>query len=107
MAIVTFLIIGWILSWFKFNKLFIQAFKELFELEITNASYSIILFSLLTFREIKRVDQPDVSFDGIRYFVDQVIPVLQKRGLFHEDYEETTLRDHMGVSYQYGLSNGK
>ena len=36
--------------------------------------------------------QPDVSFGGIRNFVDQVIPILQKRGLFHEDYEGTTLR---------------
>jgi hypothetical protein len=46
MAIVTFLIIGWILSWFKFNKLFIQAFKELFKLEITNASYYFVFFCL-------------------------------------------------------------
>jgi hypothetical protein len=75
--------------------------------EMTIKYISITLFSLLTFRKIKRVDQPDVSFNGIRYFVDQAIPVLQKRGLFHEDYEGTTLRDHMGVSYQSGLSNGK
>jgi len=37
MTIITFLIIGWILSWFKFNKLFIQAFQELFNKEISNA----------------------------------------------------------------------
>ena len=47
--------------------------------------------------------QPDVSFDGVSDFVDHVIPILQKRGLFHEDYEGTTLRDLMGVPYQYGL----
>jgi FMN-dependent oxidoreductase (nitrilotriacetate monooxygenase family) len=47
--------------------------------------------------------QPDVSFDGIRDFVDQVIPILQERGLFHEDYEGTTLREHMGIPYQYGM----
>ena len=47
--------------------------------------------------------QPDVSFDGIADFVDQVIPILQERGLFHEDYEGTTLREHMGVPYQYGI----
>ena len=47
--------------------------------------------------------QPDVSFDGIRDFVDQVIPILQERGLFHEDYEGITLREHMGISYQYGM----
>jgi FMN-dependent oxidoreductase (nitrilotriacetate monooxygenase family) len=46
--------------------------------------------------------QPDVSFDGIADFVDQVIPILQERGLFHEDYEGTTLREHMSVPYQYG-----
>ena len=42
MMIVSFLLIGWILSWFKFNSLFIQAFKELFNKEITNASYYFI-----------------------------------------------------------------
>ena len=47
--------------------------------------------------------QPDVSFDGIGDFVDQVIPILQERGLFHDDYEGTTLREHMGVPYQYGM----
>lgn len=46
--------------------------------------------------------QPDVSFDGIRDFVEQVIPILQARGLFHEDYEGDTLREHMGIPYQYG-----
>ena len=46
--------------------------------------------------------QPDVSFDGIKDFVDQVIPILQERGLFHKEYEGKTLREHMGVSYQYG-----
>ncbi|SHL52791.1 FMN-dependent oxidoreductase, nitrilotriacetate monooxygenase family [Roseovarius pacificus] len=30
-------------------------------------------------------------------FVDQVIPILQKRGLFREEYEGTTLRDHLGL----------
>jgi hypothetical protein len=44
----------------------------------------------------------DVSFNGIADFVDQVIPILQERGLFHEDYEGTTLREHMSVPYQYG-----
>jgi hypothetical protein len=52
MAIVTFLIIGWILSWFKFNKLFIQAFKELFKLEITNASYYFVFFCLGFFGDL-------------------------------------------------------
>jgi hypothetical protein len=46
MAIVTFLLIGWILGWFGFHKLFIQAFKELFKLEISKASYYFIFFCI-------------------------------------------------------------
>lgn len=30
-------------------------------------------------------------------FVDGVVPILQRRGLFREDYEGTTLRDHLGL----------
>lgn len=45
----------------------------------------------------------DVYQDGIDTFVDSVVPILQERGLFHLDYEGTTLRDHLGASPQYGL----
>jgi FMN-dependent oxidoreductase (nitrilotriacetate monooxygenase family) len=31
-------------------------------------------------------------------FVDQVVPILQQRGLFRKDYAGTTLRDHLGLS---------
>jgi FMN-dependent oxidoreductase (nitrilotriacetate monooxygenase family) len=31
-------------------------------------------------------------------FVDQVIPILQRRGLFRTAYEGTTLRDHLGLA---------
>lgn len=34
---------------------------------------------------------------GIEDFVDQVVPVLQKRGLFRREYESTTLRGHLGL----------
>lgn len=44
----------------------------------------------------------DVYADGIDAFVDEVIPLLQERGLFHEDYEGTTLRGHLGAPAQYG-----
>jgi hypothetical protein len=44
----------------------------------------------------------DVYQDGIDAFVDQVVSLLQERGLFHNDYEGTTLRDHLGVPAQYG-----
>ncbi len=30
-------------------------------------------------------------------FVDQVVPLLQRRGLFRSDYAGTTLRDHLGL----------
>nr|WP_255727402.1 NtaA/DmoA family FMN-dependent monooxygenase [Nesterenkonia sp. DZ6] len=46
---------------------------------------------------------PDVYEDGIDTFVDEVVPILQRRGLFHEDYEGETLRDHLGAPVQYGL----
>lgn len=34
---------------------------------------------------------------GIEDFVDQVVPELQRRGLFREAYEATTLRGHFGL----------
>ncbi|GAB3732651.1 LLM class flavin-dependent oxidoreductase [Nocardiopsis nanhaiensis] len=34
---------------------------------------------------------------GIEDFVDHVVPVLQKRGLFRRDYESDTLRGHLGL----------
>jgi FMN-dependent oxidoreductase (nitrilotriacetate monooxygenase family) len=40
---------------------------------------------------------------GIDDFVDHVVPILRKRGLFHADYEGKTLRDHLGVPPQYGI----
>ncbi|BBH63867.1 monooxygenase [Actinoplanes sp. OR16] len=40
---------------------------------------------------------------GIDDFVDRVVPLLRKRGLFHEDYKGRTLRDHLGLPPQYGL----
>lgn len=35
---------------------------------------------------------------GLEDFVDQVVPILQRRGLFREEYEGTTLRDHFGLA---------
>ena len=34
---------------------------------------------------------------GFADFVDQVVPILQKRGLFRKEYEGTTLREHLGL----------
>jgi FMN-dependent oxidoreductase (nitrilotriacetate monooxygenase family) len=44
----------------------------------------------------------DVYHDGIDAFVDEVVPLLQERGLFHHDYEGATLREHLGAPDQYG-----
>jgi alkanesulfonate monooxygenase SsuD/methylene tetrahydromethanopterin reductase-like flavin-dependent oxidoreductase (luciferase family) len=46
---------------------------------------------------------PDILVDGLDAFVDGVVPILQQRGLFREDYEGETLREHLGVERQYGL----
>lgn len=45
---------------------------------------------------------PDVYADGLDALVDQVVPILQQRGLFRTGYEGRTLRDHLGVPPQYG-----
>lgn len=46
---------------------------------------------------------PDVNAYGIDAFVDQVVPLLQERGLFHKEYEGKTLRGHLGAPDQYGI----
>lgn len=48
---------------------------------------------------------PDLAHDGVQKFVEEVVPILQERGLFHKEYEGSTLREHLGVSYQYGFKN--
>ncbi|WP_232697448.1 LLM class flavin-dependent oxidoreductase [Brevibacillus daliensis] len=40
---------------------------------------------------------PPLLPEGIDVFVDQVIPILQERGLFRTEYEGTTLREHLGL----------
>ncbi|MGI5216568.1 LLM class flavin-dependent oxidoreductase [Nocardia sp. CA-290969] len=39
---------------------------------------------------------------GLTDFVDQVVPILQARGLFRTDYTETTLRGHYGLAPHIG-----
>ncbi len=41
---------------------------------------------------------PDVLPDGLETFVDAVVPILQRRGLFRQDYAGTTLREHLGLA---------
>ncbi|MEV6287882.1 LLM class flavin-dependent oxidoreductase [Kribbella sp. NPDC051770] len=40
---------------------------------------------------------PPVLPSGLVTFTDEVVPILQRRGLFREDYTGTTLRDHYGL----------
>ena len=40
---------------------------------------------------------PPVLASGLEVFVDQVVPILQSRGLFRKDYEGETLRNHLGL----------
>jgi FMN-dependent oxidoreductase (nitrilotriacetate monooxygenase family) len=48
---------------------------------------------------------PDAT-DGLEPFVEEVIPILQDRGLYRRDYTGTTLREHLGIPYQNGLPAG-
>jgi alkanesulfonate monooxygenase SsuD/methylene tetrahydromethanopterin reductase-like flavin-dependent oxidoreductase (luciferase family) len=41
---------------------------------------------------------PTTVLTGLASFVDHVLPILRKRGLFSTEYEGTTLRDHLGLS---------
>jgi alkanesulfonate monooxygenase len=41
--------------------------------------------------------QPAYSPGGFRDFVDQVVPELQRRGLFRREYEGRTLRENLGL----------
>ena len=40
---------------------------------------------------------PHLTPHGIDRFVDEVVPLLQERGVFRADYEGPTLRDHLGL----------
>ncbi|QWQ38882.1 NtaA/DmoA family FMN-dependent monooxygenase [Gemella sp. zg-570] len=50
---------------------------------------------------------PDLAHDGVRDFVEKVVPILQERGIFHKDYEGSTLRENLGLPYQYGTREEK
>jgi FMN-dependent oxidoreductase (nitrilotriacetate monooxygenase family) len=41
---------------------------------------------------------PHVTPGGLDPFVDQVVPLLQERGVFRTEYQGTTLRDHLGLA---------
>jgi alkanesulfonate monooxygenase SsuD/methylene tetrahydromethanopterin reductase-like flavin-dependent oxidoreductase (luciferase family) len=37
---------------------------------------------------------------GIPHFIELVVPILRKRGLFRTEYEGSTLREHLGVPFR-------
>jgi FMN-dependent oxidoreductase (nitrilotriacetate monooxygenase family) len=41
---------------------------------------------------------PPVLPSGLDIFVDQVVPILQRRGLFRSEYSGSTLREHYGLA---------
>lgn len=43
---------------------------------------------------------------GVDAFIDQVLPILRRRGLFRHDYSGTTLRDHYGLPKPQNLFAG-
>ncbi|BAP41589.1 LLM class flavin-dependent oxidoreductase [Pseudomonas sp. LJDD11] len=40
---------------------------------------------------------PDMFPSGVEIFVEQVVPLLQQRGVFRREYQGRTLRDHLGL----------
>lgn len=40
---------------------------------------------------------PDVLPDGLEVFVDHVVPLLRRKGIFRQAYSGQTLRDHFGL----------
>jgi len=46
---------------------------------------------------------PDIFEDGVDAFVDEVVPLLQQRGIYPTEYPGDTLRENLGVPDQYGL----
>lgn len=49
---------------------------------------------------------PDMFPSGVEIFVDEVVPLLQKRGVFRHEYTGSTLREHLGLllpGNQYAL----
>lgn len=45
---------------------------------------------------------PGLLPSGLQEFVEHVVPILQKRGLFRTEYEGPTLRDHLGLAIPGG-----
>ncbi|WP_313474917.1 LLM class flavin-dependent oxidoreductase [Agrobacterium pusense] len=46
---------------------------------------------------------PPIINSQLALFAEEVVPILQKRGLFRQDYEGKTLREHFGLSELGGI----
>lgn len=44
--------------------------------------------------------------EGLELFVDHVVPLLQKRGLYRREYAGSTLREHFGLDRPVNVSSG-
>lgn len=42
---------------------------------------------------------PDMFPSGAEIFVDEVVPILRKRGVFRHEYTGSTLREHLGLPF--------
>jgi hypothetical protein len=40
---------------------------------------------------------PDVNPSGLELFVDHVVPILRRHGLFRHEYAASTLREHLDL----------
>ena len=45
---------------------------------------------------------PDALPDGLQDFVDGVVPILQRRGIFRTEYAGSTLREHLQLARPAG-----
>ncbi len=50
---------------------------------------------------------PPYMMGGLDAITEQLVPVLKQRGLFRQDYEGTTLRDHLGLERPGTTTKGK
>lgn len=46
----------------------------------------------------------DSGLSSLTDFVEQVVPILQKRGLLRTEYTGSTLREHLGLPYRNGFA---
>ncbi|MFJ1896088.1 MULTISPECIES: NtaA/DmoA family FMN-dependent monooxygenase [unclassified Streptomyces] len=50
---------------------------------------------------------PHITPGGLDAFTDQVVPLLQERGVYRTEYEGTTLRDHLGLDHPDEAREGR